>query len=48
MVLLLFVLAAPVACGSSQPKDRTHATAALQAVAVTTLNPEPTVSQENS
>ena len=34
-----FVLAAPMACGSSWARDRTHATAATQTTAVTMANP---------
>ena len=41
------VLATPVACGSAWARDRTGATAATQAAAVTTLKPQPTVPQKN-
>ena len=42
---LFFFLAAPMACGSSQARDRTRATAVTEAATVTTLDPEPTVAQ---
>ena len=40
----LFFLATPMACGSSQVRDQTHATAATQVAAVAMLDP----TQENS
>ena len=41
-------MAVLAACGSSQARDGTHGTAVTQAAAVTTLDPQPTVPQENS
>lgn len=35
------------ACGSSQPRDWAHATV-TEATALTTLDPQPTIAQENS
>ena len=40
--------AAPAACGSSQARGQTCATAVTRATAVTTLNPSPTAPQGNS
>ena len=39
LVLLLFLLAAPLACGRFQARDPTRATAGTRAAAVTTLDP---------
>ena len=48
-LFLSFVfLAAPAACGISQARDRTHATAVTQAAAVKMPDPYPAVSLENS
>jgi len=38
----------PVACRISQARDHAHATAVIQAAAVTMLNPEPTIPQGKS
>ena len=38
----------PMACGSSGVKDQMRATAVPQATAVTVLDPQPSVAQENS
>ena len=43
-----FFLAAPAACGSSQARDQTHATAVTGIAAVTTPDSEPAVPQGNS
>ena len=45
---LLFLLAAAEACGYSQARDQTHATAVTQTTAVTMPDHEPTVPQEKS
>ena len=41
-------LAVPVACGSSWARDQTLATAATQATVVTTPDPYPAATQENT
>ena len=48
VLLFIYFLATPAACGSSQAKDQTCAIDPTQAAAVTVPNPEPTVPQENS
>ena len=41
-------MAAPVACGSSQARDRTFITAVTRATTMTTSDLKPAESQENS
>ena len=47
MSFILF-LSVPEAYGSSWARERTHTTAVTQAAAVITLNPKPSVPEENS
>ena len=39
IIIIIIILAKPVGCGSSWDRDRTHATAATQATAVTMPDP---------
>ena len=47
-VLFFFILAVPAACRSFQARDQTHATAATQATAMTTLDPLTATLSRNS
>ena len=46
--LLIYFVAEPMACGSSQARAGTHARAATEATAVTMPDPQPLVPQKNS